>query len=309
MCSKIQHHIELNPTHVERVSPMLPRELINFYNNQQFAIKRKPENAVMGGNQAIGLLGKLQRFDWDKPTAQWLLQEAAELMTVGFSIALNPDRQVMCQYAGFLFEAEGKTNQTSRDFFTWLNAFSLALITRDKELLETIWLFEESNIVPEPGGWSFDPEDRFIKSLLAMLKGMFNPNADMAALIKTAAEMSAPEYIDPLWRDEANHLYVPLIPLVASMYTSDRNEAYPQAIEQAIRTYRAYFDLPAPDDSPSFGWNSSQWVSFPITALASLAFQRYGLEPQVESYYLPLWWVKGDIPNQRLRAEDVLDNL
>lgn len=138
MYSKVQHHIELNATHVERVSSMLPDDLVRFYNNQQFAIKRKPENAVMGGNQAIGILGELQRFDWDKPTAQWLLQEAAELMTVGFSIALNPDKQVMCQYAGFLFEAEGKTNQTSRDFFTWLNAFCLALITRDKELLETI---------------------------------------------------------------------------------------------------------------------------------------------------------------------------
>lgn len=41
-----------------------------------------------------------------------------------------------------------------------------------------------------------------------------------------------------------------------------------------------------------------------ITALASLAYHRWGLEPSVDTLYMPEWMVKGEIsPEFKSKAE------
>ncbi|MDW6004676.1 immunity 49 family protein [Vibrio mangrovi] len=306
---QLAHHIQYEYDEDERNE--LLEDISKFHQLSYEYIESKPLSVSIGGYEdAFSFLGKMNYMNWDKQQTIWMLQEAWELLEVHYQIALHPGEQVMCQYAGLLFEAEGKITRASNSLWSWIDAMSIAMILRQSDLLNVLLAFDESFLDIDDGAQCADPTHRFEKALLALYKGLFTPKADIATLLRDVAEKSAPEYIgDKYAQNFVYGFYLPLIPLIEAMYRSDRETAYPKALLRALEAHKNQANFEASEEEyfvSDHKWDSKTWVSLPITGLAALAYQRWKLEPNVETKYLPQWWVTGEsIPKKRLFINEV----
>ncbi|MBU2898321.1 immunity 49 family protein, partial [Vibrio hepatarius] len=115
--------------------------------------------------------------------------------------------------------------------------------------------------------------------------------------INDLVRYSTPEYVgDELVQDYTNYLLLPLAELLVSIHHPERETRYPAKLKQALECHIQYYTDVGKADSPSIKGDTKGWFTIWITALAAHAFEARGLEPTIDSEYMPLWLVKGEFP-------------
>ena len=180
----------------------------------------------------------------------------------------------------------------------WLDAFMMNVLLGDpcnfgQKLLR----------IPEENIHAFFEETDEVKDfrrvLFRFVRAFFidDDPVPMGERINDVVRYSAPEYVGgELAQDYTNYLLLPLAELLVSIHHPERETRYPAKLKQALECHIQYYTDLGKADSPSIKGDTKGWFAIWITALAAHAFEARGLEPTIDSEYMPLWLVKGEFP-------------
>jgi len=174
-------------------------------------------------------------------------------------------------------------------FRGWLDMFFVTLIIRDHFSHLPILLGLPDNIISKP--YSSGEINGFNLAFAELCKGMFNPYADMRKLRDKVVEASAHFYVE--WEEQkeyVNHLYLPLVELICVVHSAERESHYQSSLLHALQAHKAYYD------NEDRSHESEAMLALCITGIAAYAYDRFGLVPEIETDYMPLWLVKGKFP-------------
>ena len=180
-------------------------------------------------------------------------------------------------------EVIGKKDDYGTKHNNWLLAFYSSIIARNNEAIN--YLITVDNDVFKQARLS-EQRTPFDYALSDLLKGLFNPSADLANLIEQAYLTCNPDdYVD----DEA-YLYVsrlewPLIPVITAIFTDNGEQEYNQAMEKALLAHREYYN-----NEDHEGANEGA-IPLALTALAIIAKDVKGYKLTVENGYIPAWLI------------------
>uniref|UniRef100_UPI0018F6B0C8 immunity 49 family protein n=1 Tax=Pseudoalteromonas sp. bablab_jr010 TaxID=2755063 RepID=UPI0018F6B0C8 len=126
----------------------------------------------------------------------------------------------------------------------------------------------------------------FDYALSDLLKGLFNPSADLANLIEQAYLTCNPDD----YADDEIYLYVsrlewPLIPVITAIFTDNGEQEYNQAMEKALLAHKEYYS-----DEERIG-SRQGGLALPLIALAIIAKDVKGYKLTVENGYIPAWLI------------------
>ena len=145
------------------------------------------------------------------------------------------------------------------------------------------------NIISKP--YSSGKINGFNLAFAELCKGMFNPYADMRKLRDKVVEASAHFYVE--WEEQkeyVNHLYLPLVELICVVHSAERESHYQSSLLHALQAHKAYYD------NEDRSHDAEAMIALCITGIAAYAYDRFGLVPEFETDYMPLWLVKGEFP-------------
>lgn len=181
-------------------------------------------------------------------------------------------------------------------FTEWLMAFSTSLILRDPfGQAELLLQLEETDIRTFDGSDNTGGSNDIRRVMFRFIKAFFIDDDDVpiSQRIQDVVTYSAPEFVGERFaQDYVNYLELPLAELLVSIHQQDREEKYPQKLLQALEKHKAYYTKVTNN-----GVATPSLVSLFITGLACHAYDSRGLEPTIETEYMPLWLVKGEFPS------------
>jgi hypothetical protein len=180
-------------------------------------------------------------------------------------------------------EVIGKKDNYGTKHNNWLLAFYSSIIARNKEAIN--YLITVDNDVFKQARLS-EQRTPFDYALSDLLKGLFNPSADLANLIEQAYLTCNPDD----YADDEIYLYVsrlewPLIPVITAIFTDNGEQEYNQAMEKALLAHREYYN-----NEDHEGANEGA-IPLALTALAIIAKDVKGYKLTVENGYIPTWLI------------------
>ncbi|WP_300358973.1 immunity 49 family protein [uncultured Pseudoalteromonas sp.] len=180
-------------------------------------------------------------------------------------------------------EVIGKKDDYGTKHNNWLLAFYSSIIARNNEAIN--YLITVDNDVFKQARLS-EQRTPFDYALSDLLKGLFNPSADLANLIEQAYLTCNPDD----YADDEIYLYVsrlewPLIPVITAIFTDNGEQEYNQAMEKALLAHKEYYD-----NEDHEGANEGA-IPLALTALAIIAKDVKGYKLTVENGYIPAWLI------------------
>ncbi len=180
-------------------------------------------------------------------------------------------------------EVIGKKDDYGTKHNNWLLAFYSSIIARNNEAIN--YLITVDNDVFKQARLS-EQRTPFDYALSDLLKGLFNPSADLANLIEQAYLTCNPDD----YADDEIYLYVsrlewPLIPVITAIFTDNGEQEYNQAMEKALLAHREYYN-----NEDHEGANEGA-IPLALTALAIIAKDVKGYKLTVENGYIPAWLI------------------
>ena len=177
----------------------------------------------------------------------------------------------------------GKKDDYGTKHNNWLLAFYSSIIARNNEAIN--YLITVDNDVFKQARLS-EPRTPFDYALSDLLKGFFNPSADLAILIEQAYLTCNPDD----YADDEIYLYVsrlewPLIPVITAIFTDNGEQEYNQAMEKALLAHKEYYS-----DEERIG-SRRGGLAIPLIALAIIAKDVKGYKLTVENGYIPAWLI------------------
>ena len=180
-------------------------------------------------------------------------------------------------------EVIGKKDDYGTKHNNWLLAFYSSIIARNNEAIN--YLITVDNDVFKQARLS-EQRTPFDYALSDLLKGLFNPSADLANLIEQAYLTCNPDD----YADDEIYLYVsrlewPLIPVITAIFTDNGEQEYNQAMEKALLAHKEYYS-----DEERIG-SRRGGLAIPLIALAIIAKDVKGYKLTVENGYIPAWLI------------------
>ena len=180
-------------------------------------------------------------------------------------------------------EVIGKKDDYGTKHNNWLLAFYSSIIARNNEAIN--YLITVDNDVFKQARLS-EQRTPFDYALSDLLKGLFNPSADLANLIEQAYLTCNPDD----YADDEIYLYVsrlewPLIPVITAIFTDNGEQEYNQAMEKALLAHREYYN-----NEDHEGANEGA-IPLALTALAIIAKDVKDYKLTVENGYIPAWLI------------------
>ena len=180
-------------------------------------------------------------------------------------------------------EVIGKKDDYGTKHNNWLLAFYSSIIARNNEAIN--YLITVDNDVFKQARLS-EQRTPFDYALSDLLKGLFNPSADLANLIEQAYLTCNPDD----YADDEIYLYVsrlewPLIPVITAIFTDNGEQEYNQAMEKALLAHKEYYD-----NEDHEGANEGA-IPLALTALAIIAKDVKGYKLTVDNGYIPAWLI------------------
>ncbi len=187
-------------------------------------------------------------------------------------------------------EVIGKKDDYGTKHNNWLLAFYSSIIARNNEAIN--YLITVDNDVFKQARLS-EQRTPFDYALSDLLKGLFNPSADLANLIEQAYLTCNPDD----YADDEIYLYVsrlewPLIPVITAIFTDNGEQEYNQAMEKALLAHKEYYD-----NEDHEGANEGA-IPLALTALAIIAKDVKGYKLTVDNGYIPAWLIDVTPPTE-----------
>lgn len=219
----------------------------------------------------------------------WLyLLRASQLGHGIFQSNANDGQAFAFFYDDEYLEVVGKKNPENAEHPVWLLALYAAIIVRNQEAIDFLTTIDNEVFVNSNYGNQLKPFDY---ALADLLKGLFNPNADLAHLLEQAYVTSNPgDYpIDEAYL-YASRLKWPLVSIIEAIFTEDGEQAYNSAMEKALLLHKEYYSDEERSGSRSGG------LAIPLIAMAVIAKEVKGYQLSVENEYIPDWLINVNPP-------------
>ena len=219
----------------------------------------------------------------------WLyLLRASQLGHGIFQSNANDGQAFPFFYDDEYLEVVGKKNPENAEHPVWLLALYAAIIVRNQEAIDFLTTIDNEVFVNSNYGNQLKPFDY---ALADLLKGLFNPDADLAHLLEQAYVTSNPgDYpIDEAYL-YASRLKWPLVSIIEAIFTEDGEQAYNSAMEKALLLHQEYYS-----DEEQLGANEGA-IPLALTAMAVIAKEVKGYQLSVENEYIPDWLINVNPP-------------
>jgi len=219
----------------------------------------------------------------------WLyLLRASQLGHGIFQSNANDGQAFPFFYDDEYLEVVGKKNPENAEHPVWLLALYAAIIVRNQEAIDFLTTIDNEVFVNSNYGNQLKPFDY---ALADLLKGLFNPDADLAHLLEQAYVTSNPgDYpIDEAYL-YASRLKWPLVSIIEAIFTEDGEQAYNSAMEKALLLHQEYYS----DEERM--WNDRGAISIPLTAMAVIAKEVKGYQLTIKNEYIPDWLINVNPP-------------
>jgi len=203
------------------------------------------------------------------------------LGVANFKSAMKPDETFCINLDGESIELTGEETTAYMHTTIWIDAFCVAVIARDMEGIRTLCQMPESahataNIQP----------DVFDLRFVEMLKGLFNPEANIAQLIVNAMQAAEVEASNADKEVYKSHILWPMFPLMRCILQTEAEAEFNEKLEAALIEHKEYWQHSERDFTPS------GWVSLPLTAMCVLAADNKRYKVAIKTDYIPEWLVK-----------------
>ena len=219
----------------------------------------------------------------------WLyLLRASQLGHGIFQSNANDGQAFPFFYDDEYLEVVGKKNPENAEHPVWLLALYAAIIVRNQEAIDFLTTIDNEVFVNSNYGNQLKPFDY---ALADLLKGLFNPDADLAHLLEQAYVTSNPgDYpIDEAYL-YASRLKWPLVSIIEAIFTEDGEQAYNSAMEKALLLHKEYYSDEERSGSRSGG------LAIPLIAMAVIAKEVKGYQLTVKNEYIPDWLINVNPP-------------
>ena len=219
----------------------------------------------------------------------WLyLLRASQLGHGIFQSNANDGQAFPFFYDDEYLEVIGKADDYGTKHATWLEALYAAIIVRNQDAIDFLATIDNQVFSKARLG---DQRKPFDYALADLLKGLFNPNADLAHLLEQAYITSNP---DDFPDDEiyllVSRLEFPLVSVIEAIFTENGEQAYNSAMEKALLLHQEYYS-----DEERLG-SRSGGLAIPLIAMAVIAKEVKGYQLSVENEYIPDWLINVNPP-------------
>ena len=219
----------------------------------------------------------------------WLyLLRASQLGHGIFQSNANDGQAFPFFYDDEYLEVVGKKNPENAEHPVWLLALYAAIIVRNQEAIDFLTTIDNEVFVNSNYGNQLKPFDY---ALADLLKGLFNPNADLAHLLEQAYVTSNP---DDFPDDEiyllVSRLEFPLVSIIEAIFTENGEQAYNSAMEKALLLHKEYYS-----DEEQLGANEGA-IPLALTAMAVIAKEVKGYQLTIKNEYIPDWLINVNPP-------------
>ena len=280
----------------DTLNPLIKEKINSHYSNRVASCEKSTRedfnanfyNNFFSLNSIQDFIGKSYLLNKPKTQIMRHLYTFPESGMLGVFSLLHEGKKITLTLEGHNCEviADSKKELMFRD---WLDMFFVTLILRDHFSHLPILLGLPDNIISTP--YSSGEINGFNLAFAELCKGMFNPYADMRKLRDKVVEASAHFYVE--WEEQkeyVNHLYLPLVELICVVHSAERESHFQSSLLHALQAHKAYYD------NEDRSHDAEAMIALCITGIAAYAYDRFGLVPEVETDYMPLWLVKGEFP-------------
>ncbi|MCP4984936.1 MAG: immunity 49 family protein, partial [Colwellia sp.] len=179
------------------------------------------------------------------------------------------------------FELTGGPAGAYLDTDVWQDVLFSSIILRDKKTIDQLVqvpksVFDKANL----------KADSFDTALINLMKGLFKPEANMGDLLEATLIAADPNGIASGRRSYVQNILLPLLPVYRCIYTANAQNEFNDAMVEALKAHKKYWNR---DKREQQGW-----VSLPLIAAASHAYDIKGYQLSVETDYIPEFLVKND---------------
>lgn len=246
-------------------------------------IKTKNSQEVIGLNiqKSVDAFGEVVLVGLTNQESLRYLRYISEFGTANFEYVCRQGETFPVTIGGDTFDLTGGPAGAYLHTDVWEKSLYSSIALRDEIAIQKLIqvpddVFKKANIKPDP----------FDLALIQFLKGLFKPEEDLGELLEVALLMADPNNIASGRRSYAQHILLPLLPVYRCIYTADAEGEFNEVFKEAVMAHKAYWKK---DERERQGW-----VSLPLIAAASHAFDVKGYKLNFETDYIPGWIVAGD---------------
>jgi len=267
---------------IERIIDKINRyeELLLIGTN---TIKTQNAQDVLGGSiqNAINAFGNAVLADVPHQQIVRYLQHVKEFGSANFAFACRQGETFDVTINNDTFALTGGPAGAYLHTDVWEKVLYAAVTLRDKKAIEQLIqvpksVFDNANI----------SADAFDTALINLMKGLFEPEANMGNLLEAALIAADPNAIASGRRSYVQNILLPLLPVYRCIYTANAQDEFNEAMVEALEAHKKYWTK---DRRKQQGW-----ISLPLMAAASHAYDFKGYQLTVETDYIPDFLVKND---------------
>ncbi|MEC8009848.1 MAG: immunity 49 family protein [Pseudomonadota bacterium] len=276
----IKRHVEIKSNkRMEENLEELQSEIPTFGNIAQ----KKNSGSLLGGiityayeafSQSVAL-GKTPSIQID------YIKLIADLGAANFNCILNDGKPFSFTIDGENYEMMGSHYSSYTDAHKWLDCLYAAIAVRNEEAINI--LMQVPNTVFDNAAVKDDP---ITYALADVYKGLFGGIQDrsMLKLISHAYTVADSERAGRL--DFIVKIMLPQLGIIRSILSGENEEEYNRLMKEAVLSHKERWS------SSDHEYDYTGWVSLPLIALASIAFDHKGYRLNFETDYIPRWLVE-----------------
>jgi hypothetical protein len=211
-------------------------------------------------------------------------RQAQQYQQVNFFANIHAGETAVYNVRGVDISVTGKKISDRAEVRDWHSAFCLALILREKPTIELLCQYNSH----EHNNDSRAENLPFEHAYCAFVQGLYNPKADLQALLNEVVRLSGPEHLPEHRQPYIYFVIMPFIDILLAILANDETR-YQQAINKALVSHRKFY---AEDEKRKCIYQG--WLALPICAAAALAYEQCGFKLAEPSAYIAEWLVYGE---------------
>ena len=207
------------------------------------------------------------------------LKLMADFGSASFDCILNNGKPFSFTVNGETYEMVGSPHSAYTDPQKWLSCIYAAIAVRNTAAIDTLIqvpdeIFDKANIKGDPLAYA----------LADVYKNLFGAHQDrsLVQLISNAYNIEPSERTKKI--DFNINVNMPQLGIIRTILSPDSENEYNELMKEAVLSHKKYWSK---DEYEYEGW-----VSLPLIALASIAFDHKGYRLNFETDYIPRWLVE-----------------
>lgn len=210
------------------------------------------------------------------------LQHSALFAHIHFAATVKAGQPLSFTFKGKELAITGRKWVPNTMVGDWHLALCKAITLRNKKAIDDLCLYESRDYTHDLA------EDLPIEfAYCDFIKGLYNPKADLKALLAEYMHYSGPEFVPERRQPYIYYIWLPFVEMLLAVLANDETR-YQQAFQQALEGNQKRFAVKNKQHI------AQGWLPMHICAAAALAYDQCGFKLPTTSPYIPEWLVYGE---------------